>query len=153
KRIFEVSQRQGRRLCNKNVTYLQQRIKQKFPECRVAAPPYPMTAIACKAVEYGLDKDAIKNRVIFHHAKDQDGYIEKFHLMAKRGVQVEKAAQYCDDSGMCKLGEFIVDLQDAHLGTDRPVTLYLCFGAMEIIAIAKNETNGKVYRTTFKLDL
>ncbi|CAG8737007.1 7542_t:CDS:1, partial [Gigaspora margarita] len=44
---------------------------------------------------------------------------------------------------MHKLGQFRVELPDTHLGTNRPVTLELCFGAMEIIAIAKNETNGK----------
>ncbi|KAF0520398.1 actin-like ATPase domain-containing protein [Gigaspora margarita] len=177
--------------------YLQQRIKQKFPGCKVAVPPYPMAAIARGAVEYGLDMDAVKNRVLkwtygveiypeFQEGdppsrKESDGHIYKFLLMAKRGVQVEvdqrfsktllpskpdatgmrftlyytakKTAEYCDELGMHKLGEFHVDLPDTHLGEDRPVTLELCFGAMEIIAIAKNETSGKVYKTKFELDL
>ncbi|CAG8500112.1 2029_t:CDS:2 [Racocetra fulgida] len=177
--------------------YLQQRIKQNFPECKVAVPPHPMAAIARGAVEYGLDMDAIKSRVlkwtygvavypIFQEGdplsrKTSNGRIQKFRLMAKRGVQVEinqqfstrqypvepnqtmilfrfyytprKSAQYCDESGMNKLGEFRVDLPDTHLGINRPVLLTLCFGSMEIIAIAKNETNGNVYQTAFELDL
>ncbi|KAF0520399.1 actin-like ATPase domain-containing protein [Gigaspora margarita] len=177
--------------------YLQQRIKQRFPECKVAVPPYPMAAIARGAVEYGLDMDAIKNRVLKWtygvslfddfkagdppSRKTSEGLIEKFHVMAKRGVQVEidqqfstmcypvkpdqtsikfrfyytakKTAEYCDESGMHKLGEFSIDLPDTYLGLNRPVTINLCFGAMEIIGIAKNETTGKIYEATFKLDL
>ncbi|CAG8642102.1 37601_t:CDS:2 [Gigaspora margarita] len=177
--------------------YLQQRIKQRFSKCKVVIPPYPMTSIARGAVMYGLDMDAIKNRVLkwtygvavypeFEEGdpplrKRSDGSIEKFCLMAKRDAQVEvnqrfsntmlptkpkqtgmlfklyytakETAQFCDEPEMHKLGEFRVDLPDTHLGLDRPVTFDLCFGAMEIIAIAKNKTNGKVHRTTFKLDL
>ena len=59
------------------------------------------------------------------------------------------SATYCDEPEMNFLGSFNVDLPDTHLGTNRPVLLTLCFGAMEIVATAKNETNGKVYRTTF----
>src|SRR5437870_5205828 len=58
-------------------------------------------------------------------------------------------ATYCDEPGMDLLGSFDVDLPDVHLGENRPVLLTLCFGAMEIVATATNETNGKVYRTTF----
>ncbi|RIB10611.1 hypothetical protein C2G38_2043345 [Gigaspora rosea] len=78
---------------------------------------------------------------------DQVGMLFNFYYTTK------KTAEFCDEPGMYKLGEFRVELPDTHLGTNRPVTLELCFGAMEIIAIAKNETNGKVYKTTFKLDL
>ncbi|KAF0480257.1 hsp70 family protein [Gigaspora margarita] len=177
--------------------YLQQRIKQRFSKCKVAIPPYPMAAIARGAVMYGLDMDAIKNRVLkwtygvavhpkFQEGdppsrKESDGRIKKFCLMAKRGAQVEvnqqfsatmlpndpkqtgmlfklyytakETAQFCDEPEMHKLGEFHVDLPDTHLGLDRPVTLSLCFGAMEIIAIARNKTSGQVHRTTFKLNL
>jgi len=42
-----------------------------------------------------------------------------------------------------------IDLPDIHLGRNRPLLVTLCFGAMEIVAIARNETNGRVYRTTF----
>lgn len=58
-------------------------------------------------------------------------------------------AKYCDEPEMNLLGSFNVDLPDTYLGTDRPVLITLCFGAMEIVATAKNETNGEVYRTTF----
>ncbi|CAG8822812.1 36725_t:CDS:2, partial [Gigaspora margarita] len=145
--------------------YLQQRIKQRFSECKIyGIAVYPKfqegNPLSCK---------------------QSDGHVEKFCLMAKRGVQVEvnqqffatmlpnepkqtemlfkhyytakKIAQFCDEPEMYKLGEFHVDLPDTHLGLDRPVTLYLYFGAMEIIAIAKNETNRKVHQTIFKLDL
>ncbi|KAF0480253.1 hsp70 family protein [Gigaspora margarita] len=177
--------------------YLQQRIKQRFSECRVAIPPYLMASIAHGAVIYGLDMDAIKNCILkwtygvavhpkFQEGdlslrKQSDGRVEKFRLMAKKGIQVEvnqqfsatmlpnepkqtgmlfklyytakKTARFCDEPEMHKLGEFHVDLLDTHLGLNRPVILYLYFGAMEIIAIAKNETNGQVHRTIFKLDL
>jgi len=58
-------------------------------------------------------------------------------------------ATYCDEPEMKLLGSFNVDLPDTHLGLNRPVLITLCFGAMEIVATAKNMTNGKVYRTTF----
>ncbi|CAG8565160.1 9924_t:CDS:2 [Ambispora gerdemannii] len=176
--------------------YLQKRIKQKFKSCRVVIPPHPMAAIVRGAVEYGLNADAIKTRVLkwtygvqtypkFQRGdppsrKTSDGRIYKFHLMAKRGLEVEVnqkfsttlypvypdqksilfkffyttkfTASYCDEPEMSVLGEFEVDLPDTHLGLDRPVSLHLCFGAMEIIAVARNETNGKIYHTTFKLE-
>jgi len=58
-------------------------------------------------------------------------------------------ATYCDEPGMNLLGSFSIDLPDVHLGTDRPVKVTLCFGSMEIVVTAKNETNGRVYRNTF----
>ena len=58
-------------------------------------------------------------------------------------------AKYCDEPGMNLLGSFNIDLPDVHLGLNRPVLLTLCFGSMEIVATAKNKTNGRVYRTRF----
>ena len=58
-------------------------------------------------------------------------------------------ATYCDEPEMNFLGKFIVNLPDVHLGKNRPVMLTLRFGSMEIFLKATNETNGKVYRTTF----
>jgi hypothetical protein len=58
-------------------------------------------------------------------------------------------ATYCDEPEMNFLGRFEVDLPDVHLGKDRPVMLTLRFGSMEIFVKATNETNGKVYHTTF----
>ena len=58
-------------------------------------------------------------------------------------------AKYCDEEGVKPLGECIVELPDAHLGIDRKVYFELCFGEMEIQALARNEHNKKVYHTKF----
>ncbi|PKC63709.1 hypothetical protein RhiirA1_463395 [Rhizophagus irregularis] len=109
--------------------------------------------------------------------KTSENRIYKFSLMASKGTEVrvdeefstrlypiypdqtsinftffytsKYDAKYCDEPEMNLLGSFNVDLPDTYLGTDRPVLITLCFGAMEIVATAKNETNGEVYRTTF----
>jgi hypothetical protein len=57
--------------------------------------------------------------------------------------------KYYDEEGVKPLGDFIIDLPDAHLGQDRKVYTELCFGEMEIQAYAKNEYNGNEYNTTF----
>jgi len=57
---------------------------------------------------------------------------------------------YCDEPGMELPGEFLIDLPDVHLGTDRPCTLSLSFGDMEIKAKAFNQTNGQNYQTNFE---
>src|SRR5947199_335717 len=103
-----------------------------------------------------------------------EGRIYKFSLMARKGTEVnvneefsqlvypihsnqttmnltffytpEYDAEYCDDRKMNLLGSFNIDLPDVHLGKNRPLLVTLCFGAMEIVAIARNETNGRVYR-------
>src|ERR1043165_5894165 len=61
----------------------------------------------------------------------------------------EYNAEYCDEPEMNLLGSFNIDLPDTRLGKNRPVLVTLCFGSMEIVAKARNETNGSVYRTTF----
>nr|CAG8572347.1 3000_t:CDS:2 [Entrophospora candida] len=43
---------------------------------------------------------------------------------------------------MKKLGSLDVDMPDTHLGLNCSVLLTLHFGSMEIVATAKNETNG-----------
>ncbi|CAG8685765.1 4639_t:CDS:2 [Acaulospora colombiana] len=113
--------------------------------------------------------------------KRSDGRIDKFLEMAKRGTRVnvdqkfsqslvpikedqtrlsmdtyvtrEYSATFCDEPGMKLLGAFTIDLPDTHLGLNRPVRYTLSFGQMEIECIARNETNGNVYNTTFTLDL
>ncbi|RGB33498.1 hypothetical protein C1646_788697 [Rhizophagus diaphanus] len=60
-------------------------------------------------------------------------------------------AVYCDEPGMVQLGELIINLPDRHLGIDRPCTLSLLFGDMEIKAKAFNQKNGQNYQTTFEL--
>ncbi|GES84968.1 hypothetical protein GLOIN_2v1702288 [Rhizophagus clarus] len=109
--------------------------------------------------------------------KNSFGRIDKFYLMAKKEVQVDVdkefsqrllpsqpnqtsivfsiyytskySATYCDEPEMNFLGKFEVDLPDAHLGLNRPVMLTLRFGSMEVFLKATNETNNRVYRTTF----
>ncbi|CAB4408728.1 unnamed protein product [Rhizophagus irregularis] len=55
--------------------------------------------------------------------------------------------KYPDEDGVIKLGDFIIDLPDAHLGKDRKVRFELTFGKMEIQAYAKNEYSGQEYKT------
>ncbi|PKY24635.1 hypothetical protein RhiirB3_233290 [Rhizophagus irregularis] len=57
--------------------------------------------------------------------------------------------KYPDEDGVIKLGDFIIDLPDAHLGKDRKVRIELTLGKMEIQAYAKNEYNGQEYETSF----
>ncbi|CAB5350223.1 unnamed protein product [Rhizophagus irregularis] len=109
--------------------------------------------------------------------KMSNGRIKKFSLMVKKGTEVNATdeysqsfsppepdattlkftiyytskddATYCDEPEMNLLGSFNINLPDAHLGMNRPVLLTLCFGSMEIVAAAKNQTTGEDYRTTF----
>jgi hypothetical protein len=57
--------------------------------------------------------------------------------------------KYTDEDGVIKLGDFVIDLPDTHLGKDRKVYFELCFGEMEIKAYARNEYNGNEYNATF----
>ncbi|GBC29246.2 hypothetical protein GLOIN_2v1484167 [Rhizophagus irregularis DAOM 181602=DAOM 197198] len=64
----------------------------------------------------------------------------------------EQDAVYCDELGTKLLGNLRIDLPDVHLGTDRPCTLSISFGDMEIKATAFNQTNGQIYQTNFELN-
>jgi len=64
----------------------------------------------------------------------------------------EKSAVYCDEPGMKFLGELLINLPDVHLGTNRPCTLSLSFGDMEIKAKAFNKTSGQNYQTKFEFN-
>jgi hypothetical protein len=106
-----------------------------------------------------------------------DGFIHKFHLIAKRDdvVDIDKEirvhnlcpvnmfqdsatfyiyftkddeTEYCD--GMELLGTLKIDLSDR--GPDRRVSFALSFGQMELTATAKNETNGQNYLATFEIN-
>ncbi|KAF0480261.1 hsp70 family protein [Gigaspora margarita] len=84
---------------------LDAKLSSGFHSVKLQFQPYPMAAIERGAVGYGLDMDAVKNRVLKwtygfdHNPKFQEGdppsrktsnrRIEKFRLMAKRGIQVE----------------------------------------------------------------
>ncbi|GES81266.1 hypothetical protein GLOIN_2v1502209 [Rhizophagus clarus] len=65
----------------------------------------------------------------------------------------ELNAEFCNESGMKLHGELIVDIPDIHLGLDREVEFSLIFGKMELVAKAKNVRNGRIYNTSFDLDL
>lgn len=177
--------------------YLQARIKERFSSYKVAVPPHPVAAVVRGAVEYGLDMDTIKTRVLKwtygveayekfkegidpHSRKNKDGYVLRFSLLAKRGIEVDvnqtfskkltpkrpnqKKAfveffytpkytpKYCNESEIHKLGTIVIDLPDTHLGLNRPVLVTLCFGKMEMVATVKNETSGYTYSNTFKLE-
>jgi hypothetical protein len=72
-----------------------------------------------------------------------------FSIYATRAI----TARYCDEDGMRLLGRMRVDLPDPQLGKDRLVQFSLCFGQMEIKAMARNLRTGHVYQTTFELEL
>ncbi|GBC01488.1 hypothetical protein RclHR1_04200006 [Rhizophagus clarus] len=106
-----------------------------------------------------------------------DGFINKFHRIAKRGDVVEfdeeirvhnlcplsefqdsatfyiyftkdDEAEYCDEMEL--LGTLKIHFSDR--GLDRKVSFALSFGQMEILkASARNETNGQNYCVTFEI--
>jgi hypothetical protein len=106
-----------------------------------------------------------------------DGRIYKFNCLAPRGKEVtpdepcsgtyypiypdqtsiifnvyattKKNARFCDEVGMCKIGELEIKLPDTEGGTDRPVEFSLMFGELLITATARNKKNGKIYTTEF----
>ncbi|CAG8654935.1 6265_t:CDS:2 [Funneliformis mosseae] len=108
------------------------------------------------------------------------GRIDKFCLLAKRGTEVtinekftetmvpvfsfqtnicfeiyyttKSEAVYCDEPGMKLLGKLLIELPDVELGTYRPVTFNLSFGAIEVKASAYNKTNGQNYESVFQLN-
>ncbi|CAB5381362.1 unnamed protein product [Rhizophagus irregularis] len=113
------------------------------------------------------------------HRKTQDGFIEKFQCLVRRGTKIninqeikrsrvpihseqkemihclyytkEYEAEYCDDPGMELLGKLHIDLPGS--GLDRPVLFGITFGNMEITATSKNELTGQSYKAIFKFDL
>ncbi|CAG8645693.1 hypothetical protein GLOIN_2v1881585 [Rhizophagus irregularis DAOM 181602=DAOM 197198] len=178
--------------------YLQKRIKQEFsPRINdISVPIQPMAAISRGAVIYGLsirlnDLNTVGNNenmkcVISSreredpvHRKTQDGFIEKFQCLVRRGTKIninqeikrsrvpihseqnemihclyytkEYEAEYCDDPGMELLGKLHIDLPGS--GLDRPVLFGITFGNMEITATSKNELTGQSYKAIFKFDL
>jgi molecular chaperone DnaK (HSP70) len=65
----------------------------------------------------------------------------------------ELNAEFCNEPGMKLHGGFTIDLPDVHLGKGRRVEFSLIFGKMELVAKAKNLQNGRIYNTSFELDL
>src|SRR3954452_16342560 len=110
---------------------------------------------------------------------DNDGYIEIFDCLAKRGTKMDinqeitrhcvpmvhdqtqmtffiyytkkHDAEYCNDPGVKLLGKLQIDLPGS--GLDRRVLFGLTFGKMEIYVTSKNQQTGQSYKTTFKFDL
>ncbi|PKC05582.1 actin-like ATPase domain-containing protein [Rhizophagus irregularis] len=65
----------------------------------------------------------------------------------------ESSAEFCNEPGMKLHGTLFIDLPDVHLGLNRVVEFSLIFGKMELVAKAKNLQNGRIYNTSFDLDL
>jgi len=111
--------------------------------------------------------------------RTSDGFIQKFHCIAKRGTTVEcdkdisvnnlspismfqtsvtfyiyftseYEAKYCDDIGMELLGSLKIDFSDRN--PNRDLVFTLSFGRMELTATAMDQTNGKNYLATFLID-
>jgi molecular chaperone DnaK (HSP70) len=61
-------------------------------------------------------------------------------------------AVYCDEPGMKLLGRLFINLPDLHLGANRPCTLSISFGDLEIKTRAFNQSNGQNYETKFELN-
>ncbi|RIA97898.1 hypothetical protein C1645_751086 [Glomus cerebriforme] len=127
--------------------------------------------------KFGLRKYESSDSI---HRKRPSGYVQYFELLAKKGTIVEvnerfsetycpeyseqnsmlfqllitqkDNVKYCDDEDVTKLGEFVTELPDTHLGKNRLVYFELCFGEMEIMAYAKNKYNNQEYNTTFELE-
>ncbi|RGB33586.1 hypothetical protein C1646_669189 [Rhizophagus diaphanus] len=68
-------------------------------------------------------------------------------------ITTKLSTKFCDEPGMKLLGTLRIDLPDAYLGKSRRVEFSLIFGKMELVAKAKNLQNGRIYNTSFDLDL
>ncbi|PKY37991.1 hypothetical protein RhiirA4_500116 [Rhizophagus irregularis] len=188
--------------------YLQKRIKEEFQHRvkNISVPNQPIAATLRGATLYGLslknsDNDnfdnfhyVISNRILKYtygikvrnywmegdpiERKIRDGRIDRFHCLARRGVQVdineefttfftplspmqssvsfriyyttEYNAKYCDEHGMKLLGKLIIDLSGSgHLDK---LLFGFSFGQMEFAVTVKNETNGQFCKTKFEID-
>nr|CAG8460612.1 7376_t:CDS:10 [Entrophospora candida] len=103
---------------------------------------YKFSFMARKETESDAGMEFSRNMVPIH--PDQTSMRFTFFCTA------EYSTTYCGESEMKELGSFVVDLPDTHLGLNRSVLLTLHFGSVEIVAIAKNRENGRIYQTTFK---
>ncbi|EXX69312.1 uncharacterized protein OCT59_010004 [Rhizophagus irregularis] len=184
--------------------YLKNRIEEKFKDRvkTIVVPKDPIAAVVRGATLYGLSlydqleekiPFILKNRILNYtygikvlmeptksdppELKTIDGYVERFHCIAKRGTVIdidkeilvsdlcpinefqssatfyiyftkEYHPKYC--AGMELLGTLKIDLSDR--GPNRSVSFALSFGQMELTATARNETNGQNYHAIFKID-
>ncbi|CAG8574547.1 6288_t:CDS:2, partial [Acaulospora colombiana] len=152
--------------------YLQSRVKEEFSKNirYISVPPQPITSILRGAVEYGLNVQIIKNRVLKYTYGIRCSYnariLNSFFRMATRGTKVDNDIRikfdvyytkkhngdYTTDEGMNLLGTFTIDCPDPELGLRRPIDFSLRFGESEIIATAVNRTNGRSYNCSLALD-
>ncbi|EXX75123.1 uncharacterized protein OCT59_021705 [Rhizophagus irregularis] len=189
--------------------YLQKRIKQEFQRevKNISVPKNPIAATSRGAALYGFSLFNSKNdnmkvtrciiatRILKYtygikvrnywlegdpiERKIRDGRIDRFHCIAKRGIQVnaneefttfftplspmqtrvcfkiyytkEYSAKYCDEPGMNLLGKLIIDLSGSgHLDK---LLFGVSFGQMEFAITVKNETSGQYCRTKFEIDI
>ncbi|CAB4387228.1 unnamed protein product [Rhizophagus irregularis] len=184
--------------------YLKNRIEEKFKDRvkTIVVPKDLIAAVVRDATLYGLSlydqleekiPFILKNQILNYtygikvlmeltksdppELKTIDGYVEKFHCIAKRGTVIdidkeilvsdlcpinefqssatfyiyftkEYHPKYC--AGMELLGTLKIDLSDR--GPNRSVSFALSFGQMELTATARNETNGQNYHAIFKID-
>ncbi|RIA97904.1 hypothetical protein C1645_751117 [Glomus cerebriforme] len=91
---------------------------------------------------------------------DEEFHLIRYPVMANQNslsfpiyITTELNAKFCDEPGMKLLGTLSIDLPDVHLGFSRKVEFSLIFGKMEIVAKAKNLQNGRIYNTSFDLNL
>ncbi|CAB5192636.1 hypothetical protein RhiirA5_506095 [Rhizophagus irregularis] len=143
----------------------------KVTRCIIAARILKYT-YGIKVRNYWLEGDPIERKI-------RDGRVDRFHCIAKRGIQVnaneefttfftplspmqtrvcfkiyytkEYSAKYCDEPGMNLLGKLIIDLSGSgHLDK---LLFGFSFGQMEFAITVKNETSGQYCRTKFEIDV
>ena len=119
----------------------------------------------CKKTYEGNDKTqiAIFHRFVTRGTKvgiDEEFYLASCPVMPNQTsmpfqvyITTELSAQFCDEPGMKLHGTLTIDLPDVHLGLNREIEFSLIFGKMELVAKAKNLQNGRIYNTSFDLDL
>ncbi|PKY37994.1 hypothetical protein RhiirA4_450923 [Rhizophagus irregularis] len=188
--------------------YLQKRIREEFQHRvkNISVPIHPTAATLRGATLYGLSlKNSVDNFDSFHYVissrilkytygikvrnywmegdpierKIRDGRIDRFHCLARRGVQVdineefttfftplspmqssvsfriyyttEYNAKYCDEPGMKLLGKLTIYLSGSSQ-LDK-LLFGFSFGQMEFAVTVKNETSGQYFRTKFDIDV
>ncbi|CAG8657762.1 272_t:CDS:2, partial [Cetraspora pellucida] len=139
------------KFCENESKYLQSKIKQTFGNIyKIATSPNPVATVVCGAVQYGLDMNNIKTRVL----KWTYGikFIQNFKRVLTRHHKCEHeiilftklSIGYCDEPEVKVLAEFDIELPNIHLGIDRLVSVNLCFGKMEMMVTVKNVSNRDI---------
>ncbi|CAB5381439.1 unnamed protein product [Rhizophagus irregularis] len=146
------------------------RIKKGFGDKvpNISVPIQPVTAVVRGAVQFGLEKEIIKTRVLKWtygtdvakkweqgdpiKRKRSDGRVLNFSRLAKHIYVTRKDnATYCDEPGVELLDSWCVDIPNASK-ENRAYEFTLTFGKVEIEAIAQAKT-GEKYENTFDLNM